>query len=198
MDFGSAAMRHRRNAGHNELLGRAVGAARKPGLRVLDATAGLGRDSFVLADLGCEVTLCEREPVIAAMLERAIVSATEGGDTWLARVAARMRLFPADARSLAEDRLADVEVIYLDPMFPGRVKAAAVKKEMALLQLLLGSRGDPAAEADDLLRWALSRDVARVVVKRPLRAPPLGGQRPSHQLAGKAVRFDVYGRRALI
>ena len=87
--------------------------------------------------------------------------------------------------------MAGVDVIYLDPMFPARGKSASVKKEMALFQALLDG-GEPSSGADELLLWALSRDVARVVVKRPRHAENLAGRRPSHVLAGKAVRYDVY------
>jgi 16S rRNA (guanine1516-N2)-methyltransferase len=191
VDFGASAMRHRRRSGHNELLGRAVGLGRKPVLKVLDATAGLARDAFVLADLGCELVLCERHPVVAALLEAGLDCALAQGDAWLAEVCARMRLQPVDARAVSAAVLDSVDVIYLDPMFPPRDKRAAVKKEMALFQQLL-ERPDGAEDSEDLLAWALDRAVARVVVKRPLRAPPLGGRRPSHELRGKAVRFDVY------
>ena len=196
VDFGSAAMRHRRSPGHNELLGRAVGVEKKPQLRVLDATAGLGRDSFVLADIGCEVILCERHPVIVELLRSGMNTATGRGDRWLLGVLSRMRLLPGDARAQAPRELQGVEVIYLDPMFPPRAKSAAVKKEMALFQLLLDH--DPCAQdADELLLWALQQDVARVVVKRPPRAPSLAQRQPSHCISGKAVRYDVYVRRKL-
>lgn len=190
VDFGAAAMRHRRRSGHNELLGRAVGVGKRPGLRVTDATAGLGRDSFVLADLGCRVTLIERNPVIARLLQSGLQRALTGDDPWLVEVCHRMHLHCAAAQDV--DVAADV--IYLDPMFPQRSKSAAVKKDMALFQLLL--QGDP-ADGDSLLAWALSRDVARVVVKRPARAPALGGLAPSHSISGKAVRYDVHVRRSL-
>lgn len=195
-DFGSAAMRHRRRGGQNELLGRAVGASASRQPAILDATAGLGRDGFVLADMGCSVTLCEREPVIAALLQWGLTAAAASEDAWLARVARRMALRTGDARDVFADRAVPAEVIYLDPMFPPRDKSAAVKKEMALLQLLLDSDTAP-HEAADLLAWALGQDVARVVVKRPTRAAPVAGAAPSHHIAGKAVRFDVYVRRAL-
>lgn len=189
--FGGPAMRHRRRGGQNELLGRAVGVGRKALLTVLDATAGLGRDSFILADLGCRVRLCEREPVLVAMLSSALVRAAAGDDPWLAEVASRMELKPGDARQLAATALGDVDVIYLDPMFPPRDKSAAVKKEMALLQQLL-SAPCPQDDADQLLTWALGQSVARVVVKRSCRAPCLGRGRPSHQLRGRTVRYDIY------
>ena len=196
VDFGSAAMRHRRRSGQNELLGRAVGVSARRRLRVLDATAGLGRDSFVLADMGCSVALVEREPVIAAMLERGLRSAAGSGDPWLQEVVRRMTLYAQDARSLPAGMAAQFDVIYLDPMFPARDKSAAVKKEMALFQLLLDSDSSR-ADSTALLQWALDQAVARVVVKRPSRASALGPQRVSHSLGGKAVRFDVYVRAPL-
>ena len=196
VEFGSDAMRHRRRSGHNELLGRAVGiiaGGRHP--RVLDATAGLGRDSFVLADMGCAVTLCEREPVLAAMLAQGLQLALARGDEWQRRVVQRMHLFRGDARDPAAMQASPADVIYLDPMFPARDKSAAVKKEMALFQALLAST-QYQQDAEQLLLWALAQDVARVVVKRPPRAPYLAGRQPSHSIAGKAVRFDVHVRRA--
>jgi 16S rRNA (guanine1516-N2)-methyltransferase len=194
VDFGSAGMRHRRGAGHNELLGRAVGVGRKARLRVLDATAGLGRDSFVLADLGCNVLMCERDPLIAALLASGLERGLATGDSWLQGVLKRMRLWQGDAASLSAQEVNTIDVIYLDPMFPRRSKNAAVKKEMALFQLLLTGGADG---AEALLSWSLEQDVARVVVKRPLKAQNLADRRPSHAIAGRTVRYDVFVRRAL-
>ena len=39
---------------------------------MVDATAGLGVDAIELLRVGSEVMLCEREPVIAAMLQAAL------------------------------------------------------------------------------------------------------------------------------
>ena len=191
VDFGAGAMRHRRRGGQNELLGRAVGVGKKVPLRVLDATAGLGRDSFVLADLGCDVTLAEREPVVAALLRSGLRRAQGSDELWLRAVAGRMTLVEGDARQLGAEVLQSHDVIYLDPMFPPRDKSAAVKKEMALFQILFShaAAGDDAAA---LLAWALQAPVARIVVKRPLKAAPLNGRPPSHTIRGKAVRYDVY------
>ena len=86
------------------------------------------------------------------------------------------------------------DVIYLDPMFGQRDRSAAVKKEMATFQLLL--EGEP-EDGADLLAWALTQDVARVVVKRSPKATALGGIKPSHVIQGKAVRYDVHVRRSL-
>lgn len=208
VDFGTAAMRYRRRGGHNELLGRAVGVGKAPHIHVLDATAGLGRDGFVLADLGCSVLLCERHPVIAELLRAGLQRAERDEDAWLRSVVGRMGLFDGDVRRVGRDRISRQDVIFLDPMFPPRNKRAAVKKELSLLQSVLAmhesqDQGFPdmatfgEQDAPALLRWALAQTVARVVVKRPPNAPPLADVKASHCLRGKAVRYDVYVLRPL-
>ena len=193
VDFESGAMRHRRRGGHNELLGKAVGIGKRPVLRVVDATAGLGRDAWVLADLGCRVVMCERHALIRCLLEDGLSRVSESPDSPLIETAARMRLWPGDARDLDLDAEGS-DVIYLDPMYPDRQKSAAVKKEMALFQRLLSGAPD---EDEELLLWALDQAVARVVIKRPPKASPLGGRAPSHTIRGKAVRYDVHVLRPL-
>ena len=186
--FDSAAMQHRRKGGHNEILGRAVGlkADRKP--LIWDATGGLGRDAFVLADLGCEVTLCERVPVLAWLLDQAVQAAAVSGADQVREAAERMSVLAGDSKTL---RVPAGKVIYLDPMFPERKKAAAVKKEAVMLQRL----ADQTDDSESLWEWAWDQPVERIVVKRPLRAPILGHIRPAHTLRGKSVRFDVFTRR---
>lgn len=187
--FDDPAMRHRRRGGHNEAIGRALGLAKRPGSHVLDGTGGFGRDALVLADLGARVTVCERQPLLAALLATSLAACREGEDPWLGEVARRIGLIGADVRELPAATLNSVDALYLDPMFPVAGKRAASGKAMAVLQELLG---DDEASAAALVDWALAQGVPRVVVKRPRRAPPLGCRPPSHALAGRAVRFDVY------
>jgi 16S rRNA (guanine1516-N2)-methyltransferase len=190
VDFASPAMRYRRRGGQNELVGRAVGVSGVRCPMVLDATAGLGRDAFVLADLGCRVTMCERNPVMQALLEDGLQRARETQDAAMTPVLDRLALLPGDARDSSAAALSAVQTIYLDPMFPARGKSAAVKKDLASLQLLLD---EPVPEeGGQLLDWALRQVVNRVVVKRSPRAASLAGPAPSHQLTGKSVRYDVY------
>jgi len=189
VDFGGGRMRHRRRGGHNELLGRAVGIGKWPDLSVLDATAGLGRDSFVLADLGCRVTLCERSDLVFALLRDGLERARSGSDAWLREVSGRMQLYYGDSLDWMREHAGEaVDVVYLDPMFPARKKSARVKKEMWLFQRLLAEDD----RGEQLLAPALALAQRRVVVKRPASAPPLAERRPDFQLSGKAVRFDVY------
>ncbi len=199
VDFSSPDMLYRRKSGHNEPLGRAVGVKADTKPRVFDATAGLGRDAFVLADLGCEVELSEASPVLCFLLKHAHETALLNASEKVVQAAQRMTISQGDS---AQRSLSGFNTIYLDPMFPDRSKSAAVKKDLAAVQSLLASQSmspelpqagstDPAV---DLLNWALSQPVERVVVKRPAKSTHLGGVKPSHSITGKTVRFDVLVR----
>ena len=187
-DFLSPAMRRRASggAGRRPLL-RAVGFRGQP-LEVIDATAGLARDAFVLAAAGCRVTAVERNPVIAAMLDDALRRAAEDPATgsWLPQ---RLALVEADAReliaALADDRRPDV--ICIDTMFPPRSKSALAGKEMRICRLVAGSDAD----AGSLLEVAMRFARRRVVVKRRLhdRGP---WPRPQVRFEARSVRYDVY------
>jgi len=176
-------VRRRIQGGRRQLLARAIGLHRERELRVLDATAGLGRDGFTLAALGAHVTLAERNATIASLLTDARERALQ--DPATAEAAARTEIVCVDARKLMSPP-ADFDVVYLDPMYPERGKTALAKKELQVLRELTG--GDP--DADELLRAANAR--RRIVVKRPRTAPPLAGREPSLALSGTQARFDIY------
>ena len=189
-DFSRLLPRLKQGALQRELL---VKAARVKGVerpRAVDATAGLGEDSLLLAAAGFEVTLCESDPVIAILLEDALARAA--GDEALAHIAARMRLVEGDSRAtlatLAADDATRPDVVYLDPMFPGRTKSAAVKKKFQLIHGL-ERPCEPEAE-ESLMSAALAARPRKIVVKRPVKGPWLAGVKPSHAIAGKAVRYD--------
>lgn len=185
-DWTTPEMRRRVAGGKRQLLGKAIGLGKHPDPRVLDATAGLGRDGFVMASLGARVTLAERHPTVAALLADARQRALAGPDT--ATAAARTEIVAADARNLLGLAGERFDVIYLDPMYPDRGRSALAKKELQLLRELAG----PDVDADELLAPALANATRRVVVKRPLHAPPLAGRDPPLRFAGTQARFDVY------
>ena len=194
VDFASGAATHRRKfgGGKSEAIAKAVGLTKKPGLTVVDATAGLGRDALVLASLGAKVTLVERQPAVAALLADGLRRAALDPELadWLPE---RMQLvFAASQQALTE--LPSPDVVYLDPMFPAREKSALVKKEMKAFHQVVGSDED--ADALFPLAWQLASK--RVVVKRPGYAEFLAGQKPSMQIEGKNNRFDVYVKAALV
>ena len=190
-DFGDATLMHRlRGCGpRGEDVARALGVPERRALRVVDATAGWGRDSAVLAALGCEVTMIERHPVVGLLLADALARAVASERTEVREIAARLRLLRGDAREvLATWSGPPPEAILLDPMFPERARSAAVRKEMRFFHDLIGDDADAPA----LLEAALALALHRVVVKRPRKAPALAGSQPSYAITGRSTRFDVY------
>lgn len=195
VEFTEGAVDHRRKfgGGKGQMIAKAVGVKAGVYPRVLDATAGMGKDSFVLATLGCHLTMIERSPIVHLLLQdglqRAQAFAREQ-DVELLHVINRMQLLAQDSRTYLESLTASEfpDVIYLDPMFPERQKTADVKKEMAAFHSVVGKDED----ADALLPLALAHVNYRVVVKRPRKAPFLNNQTPSYQLEGKSSRYDIY------
>ncbi|MGP4131257.1 16S rRNA (guanine(1516)-N(2))-methyltransferase RsmJ [Pantoea tagorei] len=189
VDFVSGAMAHRRRfgGGRGEAVAKAVGVKSGYLPDVVDATAGLGRDAFVLAAIGCRVRMLERHPVVAALLDdglqRGYQDAEIGG--WLRE---RLTLIHAPSAEALGDIMPAPDVVYLDPMYPHRQKSAMVKKEMRVFQSLVGADED----ADALLEPARRLAKKRIVVKRPDYAPPLAGVATQSAVVTKSHRFDIY------
>ncbi len=180
VDFAAAKIQHRAgDALHRQHLPRAVGAKGK----VVDATAGLGRDAFLLASAGHAVWLRERDPVIYALLADGLRRAAAEPD--LASIIDRMKLSFGDFRAWRAPALLDV--VYLDPMFPAPGKRARGKKEMVYTRQIAADN-DHGGLLDAGLRMARRR----VVVKRPRREGFLDGLEPAFSYTGRLVRFDVY------
>lgn len=183
---GAVGHRFRFGGGRGQSLPKAAGFTKGQTPSLIDATAGLGRDAFLLASLGAEVTLIERSPVIHALLQDGMARAAAAGDEYAA-IIARMTLIHGDAITLLPGLSA--EVVLIDPMHPPRKNSALVKQEMRLLRQVVGH--DPDALA--LMQVALTVATKRVVLKWPLRGDPLPGLRaPSHQIVGKSTRYDVF------
>ncbi len=184
VDFAAEALSYRRSQpGFNEALAKAVGVQASQSPQVLDATAGWGRDAFLLAHWGCTVVMLEQHPAVAALLADGLCRAQQLAA--LAPVAARLSLVWGDALSYLPQLAAPVDVVYLDPMFPSRRKAALARQEMQALQALVGSQEMAAL-------WTLARAHARrVVIKRPSWTAPTAVQ-PTFTVGQGAVRFEVF------
>lgn len=199
VDFIAGSMGHRRKfgGGKGQDIAKAVGLNKGVKPKVLDMTAGMGKDAFVLASLGCDVQLCERSPIVHLLLQDGLVRAKQHAEiseeeSQLLEILTRMALIQADSLDMDSSAENSVEVVYLDPMFPERSKSALVKKEMQIFHDIVGKDED----ADKLLPLALHLAEYRVVVKRPKIAPFLDNQEPSFQFVGKSSRFDVYALKA--
>jgi len=188
VDFVNGAVGHRFRFGEGRgtALAKAVGLKGSVRPQIVDATAGLGRDAFLLASLGCKVNLIERSKTMHDLLADGLVrAAAEGGK--FAETVARMTLLHGDSRTLLPEL--KPQVVLVDPMHPPRGNTALVKKEMRLVREIVGT--DP--DAEKLMQAALESAENRVVLKWPLRAEPMPGLRkPSHQIVGKTTRYDVF------
>ncbi|MBI3744503.1 MAG: class I SAM-dependent methyltransferase [Chloroflexi bacterium] len=182
-------------------IAKAVGlrGKKESPVTVIDATAGWGKDTWLLASLGCRVLAVERSAVVATLLRDGLVRAGAQRPETLERV----RLVTADSRHLLR-QIAQVEpaalpnearafskpdVVYLDPMFAGAERRkTAEKKAMRVLRRLVGSDED----AGELFAWAMRAAVKRVVVKRPAKGGLDFGAKPVATHRGKGFCFDVY------
>ncbi len=189
VDFihGKSGFRLAHDCSTKQPLARAVGI--KPGYRpaVFDGTAGLGGDSFVLASLGCQVTMCERSPIVSALLADGLDRARREKTT-AEIVERRMELIVDAAQNHLQQSSAGYAAIYLDPMYPDRRSSALNSQAMRTLRTVVGDDRDCGA----LLELALAKAQNRVVVKRPRLAPTLTGAVPSHVITMKNSRFDIY------
>jgi 16S rRNA (guanine1516-N2)-methyltransferase len=190
---GKMGYRREHGGGVGQLVAKAVGLQKtRAALHVIDATAGLGQDAFVLASLGCRVTMFERNPVIHALLADGLARAALNADCQA--IVERMRLLEGSSIDwLARSDAEAVDIVYLDPMFPHRDKSALVKKEMQVFRTIVGDDDD----AGRLLAVALEQARYRVVVKRPRKAPAIEGPEPTTRIEGKSSRYDVYSIKAL-
>jgi 16S rRNA (guanine1516-N2)-methyltransferase len=189
VDFLSRKMvqRYKYGGGRSQLIARAIGL--KPGLKptVLDVTAGLGNDAYVLASLGCQVTMLERSPVLVALLEDGLKRLFDNS-TFAKSL--KIKLIQTDSKDYLRTlgKNLEFDVIYIDPMYPLSRKSALPKKELRVLRTIVGDDSD----APQLLTLALQHAKKRVVVKRGFLAPAILGPKPDIIFRGQSTRFDVY------
>lgn len=183
-DFTSLMPRLRTSNLQREFL---VKASRIKGVEhpvLIDATAGMGEDSMILAAAGFEVYLFEQDHVIAALLKDALRRAADIPD--LSEAVSRMHFTEGNSIELMAGLGIEPDVVLLDPMFPARQKSALVKRKFQLLQQL----EKPCTDERDLLDAALNMKPRRVVIKRPLKGPYLADVKPGYSINGKAIRYD--------
>lgn len=189
VEFTRGVLAHRRKfgGGRGEAVAKAVGIKKDYLPSVIDATAGLGRDAFVLAALGCRVRLLERHPVVYLLLQDGLKRAYQDEEIGELLQQNMQLLSQTDLTELSPTR-DQADVVYLDPMYPHKSKSALVKKEMRVFQQLVGADLD----GDLLLTPALALARKRVVVKRPDYAQFLDETPPHFSKETKNHRFDIY------
>lgn len=208
----------------DKLQRRVVSAGRKSELllqaakittdsQVIDATAGFGHDSLILASTGAQVTMLEQQPIMALLLlaEQQRMSHEPNWQKLMARLHiintdalsyfAYLQDVTVDARDTAINKSADV--IYLDPMFPmdsyqnsKTGKGAKVNKQMQALHQLAAP---PTVEQEQQLLQSAQAVIkngeqqsGRVIIKRPQQAPLFANQAADESWQNAALRFDGY------
>ena len=172
--------------GRGQNLAKAVGFKFNKNRTIIDATAGLGYDAFILASLGANVTLIERSEKIYDLLKAAISEAKlYGGE--ISKIVNRMNLLFGDSKDILPNIAP--EVILIDTMYKDRKKSALVKNDMRLVREVVGSDTNYV----ELINIALNNASKRVVIKQPRYAETLDNIKGcSHQILGKTIRYDVY------
>ncbi len=169
----------------HELLVKACKIKNHEGpLTIVDATAGLGEDSLLLAADGNTVHLYERDEIIAALLEDTITRAMTCSE--LNGIVSRMVLHKEDSIKALQSLDYKPDIIYLDPMFPKREKTGLVKKKFQVIHVI----EKPCEDGAELLEAAICASPKRIVIKRPLKAEYLAGKKPSYSIEGKSIRYD--------
>lgn len=184
-DFSENLSRLKQSNLQRELL---VKAARLKGVQhtptLLDATAGMGEDSLLLAASGFDVKLYEYDPIIAALLEDTLMRAQLIPE--LNEIVSRMELYTENSIDAMNSQEHSWDVILLDPMFPTRTKSSLVKKKFQLLQQL----EPPCSDAEALLEAAIKARPHKILIKRPVKGPYLADIKPDFSLSGKTIRYD--------
>jgi 16S rRNA (guanine1516-N2)-methyltransferase len=193
VDFADPTLNYRRQtSGKQQGIAKAVGLNRHEPMHVLDLTAGLGKDAFILASLGCRLTMLESSPLIFSLLNDGLLRAKQSEDAELREIVERMVLHHVPAedwlQAIDKGESPKPDVIYLDPMFPARNQQAAVKRDISLLQEVL----PVATEPDTLLEAAIACKVKRVVLKQPGSKPSGKHYRASFIVPGKSAYFEIF------
>ncbi len=197
-DFNNMLPRVKDDMWQNELIARAAKIKEgESNLKAMDATAGFGEDSLILAAAGYEVMLYEKDPVIAALLKDCLIRARKIPE--IKDMVMRMKLVEGDSieamlnmAELKKDEtkvVADMpDLIYLDPMFPERQKSSKIKKKFQLIQKL----ERPCFNGEEMVNAALSLNPKKILIKRPMKAETLGDRTPEFSYKGTSIRYDCF------
>ena len=172
--------------GRGQNLAKAIGIKFNKNRNIIDATAGLGYDSFILASLGAKVTLIERSQKMHELLQNGINEGISFGGE-IEKIIKRMELLFGDSKDILPKLTP--EVIMIDTMYKERKKTALVKNNMRLVREIVG----PDTDYIELLEVALNCAKNRVVLKQPRYAEPIKDiKKCSHQIIGKTIRYDIF------
>lgn len=184
-DFSKSIKRIKQNNLQKEMLIHAVKIkGEKENLIAIDATAGLGEDSILLAAYGYNVELYEKNPIISELLKDAMERAEKISE--LKDIIGRMKVHNEDSIIAMQNLKYKPDIILLDPMFPERTKSALIKKKFQILHKI----ENPCSDENEMLSSAIKANPKKLVIKRPLKGEYLAGVKPDYSLKGSSIRYD--------
>lgn len=178
VDFHSKKLKYRSQSHINaELVNKAVLGKKKQPTTILDCTAGFGKDAYLMSLTGSLITACESNTLMYALLKDGLNRTAINNITL------------HNKNALDEITKGQYRVIYADPMYPHSKKTAKNNKDMRFLQSFVGHQ-ELMAEA--LFEKSMESTAQKLVIKRTVKADYVLGKKPTSQINGKAVRFDIY------
>lgn len=194
-DFAGGTAEYRRTQGkysRKAPIARAVSVAGKTfeETHVVDATGGLGVDAFTLAFLGFKVTVIERDPIIYTLLQDGYQRGVQCKET--KEVLERMTLVHSDSFDYFNNILArapsenDVDVVFLDPMYPLKDKVALPKKSMMIARRFLPKT----SSLEEFIEISRKVSKHKVVLKRPYYEKSQNSETTT--FSGRSTNFEVH------
>ena len=184
-DFSKMIKRIKQNNLQNEILIHAAKIKEKTrDLMAIDATAGMGEDSMLLAAYGYNISLYENNPIIAELLKDSLERAKQFPE--LKEIVSRMKVYEEDSIIAMQKLEESPDIILLDPMFPERTKSSLIKKKFQVLHKI----ENPCLNESELLNSAIKANPKKIIIKRPLKGDYLAGIKPDYSLKGNSIRYD--------
>lgn len=178
-----------------ETLRSALGVKKGTVLSIVDGTGGLLSDSFLMSEWGHGVMAFEQNKLLAFIAAEACERAKQSKPLTTLN---EPRCLEVRCERFEPEFLTQqgTDVLYLDPMYPEKRKAALNSKEMRIVKICTAS--DLHWSEDDIAQVildCLGKVNKRIVLKRPSWAPPLSDKVAglmSHSIKGKGTDFCVF------
>jgi len=162
-------------------LKKAIGYGGESSKRILDCTGGLGHDAFILALLGQNVTVIDKNKGLCILFELALESLPK--TSYFLEAKERITIINDNSASFI-DKLLDYDVVYIDPMFKDKGTAG----RSGVMSLISDYLDDFTDVSDILIRSKFNR----MVIKRQKQFKQSGNGSPSFILSGKSINFHIF------
>ena len=149
---------------------------------IVDASAGLGRDSYLIHQLGHRVHSIEINPTLFELMHDGKSALGENPDWELHQGSCEDILHTLD----------QINIIYFDPMFEHPKKAKAQKYTQVIQHYCMTDHAQNGLIIDFLIGFARENHL-KLVIKQPQKRSSLTIPKPHHRIpSGKFCEFWIY------